>query len=463
MTQPRIALRASSLHDSVSASTLSSVALGSAVAAVLAVVSFASGGYAQAVWPWIALPMLWACVLVLVRPAPLRTSRAAAIALALFLAWSVWASASLMWSIAPPQTALEVERNLVYAGFLGILVLVVRGPARAAAVIVAVAVAISAVLIVALVGYLLQPGAADPTQGRLLFEPLGYANALGGLAAIGLPLLIAAAAGGVGPLGSTLAAAATVPVATALYLSQSRSAWLAFACALGFWATRTAPRPRVGELVSTALFPAAAVVAVAGLGLVGPTLPDVSRDRRCTLAGAIVLACSGAAALLRARPATPRRAAADTRSPAAGLVIACVLGLGALAAIVRGGLGDRQEYWRVAWRMFTAHPMVGSGSGSFAGEWVRLRSVAVSAKDAHSLYLETLGETGIVGLLLLVAALALPLVAARRRRSSFDVAALAAYGAFLIHAAFEWDWELPAVTLAALALAVAVLARGADE
>ena len=128
MTQPRIALRASSLHDSVSASTLSSVALGSAVAAILAVVSFASGGYGQAVWPWIALPMLWACVLVLVRPAPLHTSRAAVIALALFLAWSVWASASLVWSIAPPQTALEVERNLVYVGFLGILVLVVRAP-----------------------------------------------------------------------------------------------------------------------------------------------------------------------------------------------------------------------------------------------------------------------------------------------------------------------------------------------
>ena len=113
--------------------------------------------------------------------------------------------------------------------------------------------------------------------------------------------------------------------------------------------------------------------------------------------------------------------------------------------------------------MFIAHPVAGSGSGSFAGEWVRLRSIAISAKDAHSLYLETLGETGIVGLLLLVGALAVPLVVGRRRRSSLDVAALAAYGAFLIHAAFEWDWEMPAVTLVALALGVAVLATGADS
>jgi hypothetical protein len=393
----------------------------------------------------------------LVRPAPLRTSRAAAVAVALFLAWSLWVSASLAWSLAPPQTALEVERNLVYLGFVGILMLLVRGRAPAATVIVAVVVAISGVVIVALAGYLLRPVAPDPTQGRLLFEPLGYANALGGLAAIGLPLLVAASGG-----GSALASAATVPVATALYLSQSRSAWLAVACALGFWATRTMPRPRVGALVSMSLFPAAAVMAVGALGLVSPSLPDAARDPRCALAAAIVLACAGGAALLGARRVTPPQATAAS-SPGAGLVLGCALCLGALLAVVRGGAGDRPEYWRVAWRMFVAHPLAGSGGGSFAVEWVRLRSVAVSTKDAHSLYLETLGETGIVGVLLLVGALAVPLVVARHRRSSLDVAALAGYGAFLIHAAFEWDWEMPAVTLTGLALAAALLATDADH
>jgi hypothetical protein len=139
-----------------------------------------------------------------------------------------------------------------------------------------------------------------------------------------------------------------------------------------------------------------------------------------------------------------------------------VLGLGAALAVIRGGVGDRQEYWRVAWQMFVAHPVAGSGSGTFAGEWLRLRTIAVSAKDAHSLYLEKLGESGIVGLSLLVGALAIPLVVGRRRRSSLEVAALAAYGAFLIHAGFEWDWELPAVTLVGLALAGALLATGFD-
>ena len=181
--------------------------------------------------------MLWACVLVLVRRRRFarrtsRSDRARALPRLERLGGGV---AHVVDRAAADGTGGGEESGL--RGSLGILVLLVRGRARATAVIVAVAVAISAVLIVALGGYLLQPGAADPTQGRLLFEPLGYANALGGLAAIGLPLLVAAAAGGVSPFGSVLAAAATVPVATALYLSQSRSAWLAFACALGFWAS----------------------------------------------------------------------------------------------------------------------------------------------------------------------------------------------------------------------------------
>jgi len=87
------------------------------------------------------------------------------------------------------------------------------------------------------------------------------------------------------------------------------------------------------------------------------------------------------------------------------------------------------------------------------------------ALNAHSLYLETLGEVGIAGSVLLGAALAPPLVAgARARRDPLALAALAAYAAWLVHAALDWDWELPAVTLAALACAGAVLvAARSDE
>src|SRR5262249_48694359 len=84
-------------------------------------------------------------------------------------------------------------------------------------------------------------------------------------------------------------------------------------------------------------------------------------------------------------------------------------------------------------------------------EWYRHRRVAVGVQDAHSLYLETLAELGAVGLALLLFALATPVraaVAARRR--PYVAGAFGAFAAFAAHAAVDWDWELPAVTLAGL-------------
>jgi tetratricopeptide (TPR) repeat protein len=81
------------------------------------------------------------------------------------------------------------------------------------------------------------------------------------------------------------------------------------------------------------------------------------------------------------------------------------------------------------------------------------------ARDAHSLYLETLAELGVVGLALLMVALAAPLVAAvKGRRHALVPVAFGAYVAYLVHAGLDWDWEMPAVTLAALFCGCAILA-----
>jgi hypothetical protein len=81
--------------------------------------------------------------------------------------------------------------------------------------------------------------------------------------------------------------------------------------------------------------------------------------------------------------------------------------------------------------------------------------VPVSVRDAHSLYLETLAELGLLGLALLGLALAPPLLAAFRGASA---AAAGGYVAFLVHAGLDWDWELPAVTLAGLLCGAALIA-----
>jgi O-antigen ligase len=119
---------------------------------------------------------------------------------------------------------------------------------------------------------------------------------------------------------------------------------------------------------------------------------------------------------------------------------------------------SRAQYWHVAWREAQDHPWLGSGAGSFQRTWLRLRPAQLPVLDAHNLYLETLAEVGPLGLALLVALLAVPAVAAvRARRHPLAAPAFAGYLAYLVHAAQDWDWELPAVTLAGLCCAAALL------
>jgi len=76
-------------------------------------------------------------------------------------------------------------------------------------------------------------------------------------------------------------------------------------------------------------------------------------------------------------------------------------------------------------------------------------------RDAHSLYLETAAELGLVGLLAL--ALFLGGIAAAARRGPPTLVAVLV--AFALHAGLDWDWELPALTLTALLVAAKLLAE----
>jgi hypothetical protein len=119
----------------------------------------------------------------------------------------------------------------------------------------------------------------------------------------------------------------------------------------------------------------------------------------------------------------------------------------------------RSRLWHVAWSSFAHHPLAGAGAGSFQRTWLKDPGANFYVQDAHSLYLETLAELGMVGLALLGALVALPLIAAVRSRGTFTVAVGAgAYVAYTVHAIFDWDWELAGVTLAWLVLGAAIVA-----
>ena len=82
-------------------------------------------------------------------------------------------------------------------------------------------------------------------------------------------------------------------------------------------------------------------------------------------------------------------------------------------------------------------------------------------RDAHGLYIETLAELGPFGVALLLAALLLPLaLVAPARGHPLIPGAVGGYVAYLIHTGVDWDWELPAVTLAGLFCGTAILLIG---
>jgi len=145
-----------------------------------------------------------------------------------------------------------------------------------------------------------------------------------------------------------------------------------------------------------------------------------------------------------------------------GRLLAVVVGLAALAAAPFAFAGhERGRYWGVAWHEVAANPALGSGAGTFADWWLRLRTAPLSTLEAHSLYVETLAELGPLGLALLLVALAAGLVAAWRLRSErLGPAVLGALVTYALAAAVDFHWELAAVTAPAIMLAASAAVAG---
>ena len=106
-----------------------------------------------------------------------------------------------------------------------------------------------------------------------------------------------------------------------------------------------------------------------------------------------------------------------------------------------------------------SEPLAGTGPGTFRYWWDRDGDSQGAVQDAHSLYLQTLGELGIVGIALLAGFLVLdargrhPGRARRRRGPGRAAAALAGCVAFCVTAAVDWVWQIPVLPVAFLLLA----------
>jgi O-antigen ligase len=115
-------------------------------------------------------------------------------------------------------------------------------------------------------------------------------------------------------------------------------------------------------------------------------------------------------------------------------------------------------WWKEAAGAFSARPIGGWGAGSFPVVHLLYRRNTLPVQQPHSVPLQFLAETGVVGTMLALAAFALLLTAAtatvRRlpggRERLLAGALLGASLAYALHSFYDWDWNIPAVTLPAL-------------
>jgi hypothetical protein len=114
------------------------------------------------------------------------------------------------------------------------------------------------------------------------------------------------------------------------------------------------------------------------------------------------------------------------------------------------GLNSRWGWWKEAWHGLEGEPIGGVGAGSFELLHRKLRHSSVDVHEVHNLPLQFAAETGLVGLLLALGAAGAALLGAWRALFlGEDRAAVVALGvalpAFLVHGAFDYDWDFVAI------------------
>ena len=159
--------------------------------------------------------------------------------------------------------------------------------------------------------------------------------------------------------------------------------------------------------------PAALVVALA-LAQSRVSLPRVARQVFAGVLVAVVVICCVGGVVRYGSPITRGQTLYDElTAPAPTVTVATSLNNRLLSV----SLNDRQYLWHGALKEFHADPVGGGGAGTYADYWLAHRSAPDFVVNAHSLYLEVLGEEGIVGLAVLLVFLAPALVVAVRFRS----------------------------------------------
>lgn len=418
----------------------------------------------------------------------------AAAAAGLLLLFGVWTLLSGTWSDAPGRALVEADRVLLYLLALLLFASVARSADRMRLIlrsIVGGAFIVCAVGLTTRVAPDVWPIRPDIQEGRLSY-PLTYWNAFGLLAAIGLILSAHLTCSEREPRIVRVAGAAAMPIlAAGLFFTFSRGAIAVAILGLVAYILMARPRGLLGGLVASGPATAVALVSAYGAELLSSDNPTTSAATSQGHKVALTVAlCTAGAAALRALalpldslmervhlPSAPGWRWVPAAAWAAGALVAAVAFVGlngpgrvrsnyhhfvegnavVMTGDLRARLGQvgnnrRIDQWKVALDGYREDRFKGLGAGTYVNLWNRRRPVTFAIQDAHSLYVEVLAELGVVGLVLLAVPLVLlTLTMARgvwRSRDRYVYAGLlAALLAWLVRAALDWDWEMPAITI----------------
>jgi O-antigen ligase len=468
---------------------LAGVALTAVVAGVVFWLAYDGGSYGLESRATAAIALWWTAVIALVLGLwPLvRPPRAAFVAGGLLAAFCAWTGLSAIWASSAERAFTELNRVSL---FLAVFVVAVLASSRGNLTrwCDGLALSTSAIGVLALASRLFDPTAhPGPFEDPRLRWPPEYWNGLAILVALGLPLLLRLATDGRRGLSRAVAVGAFPALAGTLYLTSSRGGFATAAIGLLVFVVLT-PR-RWAAAGSLALGLVGSGLAVAVLLARDELANDpfeaaeaVGQGRSAALLIVLVCVSTGLLFWLGTRFLSQLRPPPALGIAAAVLVAAVLAGAVVAAHPVRrfeqfktmpaayeeqdfvqahllsaSGNG-RWQWWGSAVDEWESRRVVGRGAGSFESWWAQRATFSQFVRDAHSLYLETLGELGLVGLVLLLGALGTGVVAGAARLRAAEgeervaiAALLSLFAAYLVAAGVDWIWELTVVTVVAMA------------
>jgi O-antigen ligase len=514
------------------------IGLGLVLGGGLCLLTFATAGGSTSgtnlgpnTWAEIALVLLAAALGITAVRVSARGRAWGAVSLAVFAALAALTLLSISWSVQPDNSWLDTNLTLSYlAAFGGGIALARMAPERWGAIIGSIVLLAVVVSGYALLGKVF-PTTVAPGQellGARLSAPYGYWNAIGLIAALGLPgcVWLGARHGG-RPFLRALAVPATGMLVATILLSYSRGALLAAVVGLAFWFALVPLRLR-GALVLGLGVIAGAPVMLWALGVPGITSDGRSLPTRIAaghsfgLVLLVMLLLSLGVGVAAGFAADRTRLSEFDRRRVGGALlalVACVpvVAVIALAASSRGFTGEisygwskltsanvgsggtsasrllaednsHARYWSEGLKVGEHALLKGVGGLGFGTASLRYSSAHGSAANAHSFWIETFADFGLIGVALTLALLAAWGVAAARavgaRRPSSVwlrtrgraspgepvperaaeraglLTLLAVVVIFGVHSAIDWTWFIPGLAVPTLLCAGWLAGRG---